>query len=75
MNCKESTGKAGDLEFDPESERSSGEGNGCHPEFLPGEFHKTRAWRATVHGISKSWAQLVTSSYPFCVLIVMVVSA
>ena len=28
------------------------------PVSLPGEFHGQRAWWATVHGITKSWAQL-----------------
>ena len=27
------------------------------PEFLPGEFHGG-AWRATVHGVTKSWTRL-----------------
>ena len=25
------------------------------PIFFPGEFHERGVWRATVHGVSKSW--------------------
>ena len=28
------------------------------PVFLPGEFHGQRSWRATVHGVTKSWTQV-----------------
>ena len=28
------------------------------PVLLPGEFHDRGAWRATVHGVAKSWIQL-----------------
>ena len=28
------------------------------PVSLPGELHGPRTWWATVHGITKSWAQL-----------------
>ena len=28
------------------------------PVFLPGESMDRRAWRATVHGVTKSWTQL-----------------
>ena len=27
------------------------------PVFLPGEFHGQTAWRATVHGVTKSWTE------------------
>ena len=28
------------------------------PVFLPGAFHGRRAWRATVHGVARSWTRL-----------------
>ena len=45
---KESTCKAGDLALIPGLGRSPGEGNSMDKG----------AWKATVHGISKSWTQL-----------------
>ena len=59
---KESTGKAGDargLGLIPGSGRSSGEwhGNPLHYSCLENSMDRG-AWRATVHGVSKSRAQL-----------------
>ena len=43
----------------PVSGRSPGEGNGTRLQYSCLENPKDRgAWRATVHGVSKSWTQL-----------------
>ena len=57
---KASACNAGDLGWIPELGRSPGEGNEWKltPVFLPGEFQGRGAWRATVHGVAKSWTQL-----------------
>ena len=39
-------------------EDSPGEGNDYLLQFLPGKFHGSGAWRATVHGVTKSWTRL-----------------
>ena len=55
-NTKESACNAGDRGSIPESERSTGEGNGyplkysCQENSMDGE-----TWWATFHGIAKSW--------------------
>ena len=56
---KESACSAGDLSSIPGSERSSGEGNGYPLQYpcLENSMGR-RAWRATVHGVTKSQAQL-----------------
>ena len=60
---KESAYSAGDLGSIPGSGRSPGEGNGnplqysCLRNPMDG-----RAWRATVHGVTKSWTKRVTLS-------------
>ena len=60
--CKESTCNAGDTEqtsLIPESGRSPGGGHGNPPQYSCLENPMDRgAWRAAVHGITKSWTQL-----------------
>ena len=64
---KESTCSAGDLDSIPESGRFPREGNGnplqyaCH-----GKSHgqKRRAWRATVHGVTRVGHDLATKTPP-----------
>ena len=50
---------AGDLGLIPGSERSPGEGNGNPVQYscLENPMHRG-AWRATVHGVTKSQTQL-----------------
>ena len=58
-NGKESACSAGDPGLIPESERSSGEGNGNPLQYSCLENPIDReAWRATVHGFAKSWTWL-----------------
>ena len=63
---KESTCNAGDVGSMPGSGRFPGEGNGYSslniPVFLPGESHGQRNLRATVHGVTKSWTEWLSSS-------------
>ena len=52
----ESGCKAGDPGSSPKLGRSSGEGNGYPPQYFCLEKSVARgAWRATVHGVAKSW--------------------
>ena len=44
---------AGDLGLIPGSGRSLGGGHGTHHSILAWEIPWTRAWRATVHGVTK----------------------
>ena len=56
---KESASNAGDLGSIPGSGSSPGEGN-CYPvqySCLGNPMHRG-AWRATAHGVRKSWTQL-----------------
>ena len=56
---KESACNAGHLGSNPESGRSPGEGNGNPLQYSCLENPMDRgAWRATVHGVAKSWIQL-----------------
>ena len=56
---KESARNAGNLGSIPGSERSSGEGSGNPLLYSCLENPMDRgAWRATVHGVTKSWTQL-----------------
>ena len=56
---KESACNAGDMALIPESGRSPGEENGYPLQYSCLENSKDRgAWRATVHGIKKSWTKL-----------------
>ena len=58
-NNKESFWSAGDPGLIPGLGRSSGEGNGSPLQYSCLENLMDRgAWRATVHGITKSWTQL-----------------
>ena len=58
-NCKESACNAGDLVSIPGSGRSPGEGNGYPLQYSCLENPMDRgAWRATVHGVTKSGACL-----------------
>ena len=58
-NSKESACNVGDLGLIPELERSPGEGNGNPLQYSCLENPMDRgAWRATVHGVTKSWTQL-----------------
>ena len=56
---KESACNAGDLGSIPGSGRSPGGGNGNPLQYSCLENSMDRgAWRATVHGVAKSWTQL-----------------
>ena len=56
---KESARNAGDPGSNPELERSSGEGNGNPLQYSWLENPMDRgAWRATVHGVTKSGTRL-----------------
>ena len=58
---KESACNAGDPGLIPELERSPGEGNGYLLQYSCLENSMDRGvWRATVHGVPKSWTQLST---------------
>ena len=48
--------------FDPGSGRSLEEGMATH--CMPGESHGREAWRAAVHGVTKSWTRLQRLSTP-----------
>ena len=64
-NSKESFWSAGDSGLIPGLGRSSGEGNGSLVQYSCLENLMNRgAWRATVHGITKSRTQL--SNYYYC---------
>ena len=68
MTCsgtgQESACTAGDNGSIPGSGRSPGGGN-SHPLQYPclGDPIHRRAWRATVHGVTKSWMQLTTHTH------------
>ena len=49
---------AGDEGLIPEPRRSPGEGNGKPLQDSRGNLMDRGAWRATVHGVTKSWARL-----------------
>ena len=56
---KESDCNAGDPSLNPESGRSSGEGNGNPLKYFCLENSMDRgAWRTTVHEVTESWPQL-----------------
>ena len=56
---KESACNAGDPGLILESGRSPGEGNGNPPQYSCLESPMDRgAWRATAHGVTKSWTRL-----------------
>ena len=56
-------GDTGDIGSIPESERSSGEGNGSPLQYSCLENPMDRgAWRATVHRVTKSQTQLSTQA-------------
>ena len=56
---KASASNAGDLGLIPGSGRSPGEGNGYPLQYSCLEKPMDRgAWRATVHGVAKSWTWL-----------------
>ena len=58
-DSKESACSVGDPGLIPQSGKSSGEGNGypCWYSCLENSMDRG-AWRATVHGVAKSWIQL-----------------
>ena len=59
IDSKESARNAGDLGLIPRSGRSPEEGNSYSHQYSCLENSMDRgAWRATVHGVAKSWAQL-----------------
>ena len=59
LDGKESACNARDLDLIPESERSSGEGNGNPLQYsCPENPTDRRAWQAPVHGVRKSRTQL-----------------
>ena len=73
---KASTCNAGDLGLIPGSGRSPGEGNGNPPQYSCLENSMDwGAWKATVHGVTKSWTRLrdftffrfFTFSFPCCI--------
>ena len=56
---KKSVCSAGDPGLIPGSGRSPGEENGNPPQYFSLEnFMDGGAWRATVHGVAKSWTRL-----------------
>ena len=58
-NGKESAYDAGDQDLIPGSGRSAGEGNGNPLQYSCLENPMDiEAWRATVHGVAKSWTRL-----------------
>ena len=58
-NPPASVGEAGDMDLTPGLGRYCGEGNGNSPQYSCLENPKDRgAWRATVHGVAKSWTWL-----------------
>ena len=60
---EESACNAGDQGSIPGSGRSPGEGNGNALQYSCLENSMDRgAWRATVHGVAKSWTRLKTLS-------------
>ena len=64
LSGKESTSIVGDLGLIPGSWRTAGEGNGNPLQYSCLENPMDRgAWRATVHGVTKSWTQLSTSMH------------
>ena len=64
-NLPANAGDARDMGLIPGSGRSPGEGNGnpCLYSCL-GNSMDRGAWRATVHGVAKSWTRLSTHTYP-----------
>ena len=63
---KESACSAGDLGLIPGKERPPGEGNGYPLQYsCLGNPLDTGAWRATVHGVTKSQTQLRTNTFTF----------
>ena len=63
-NPPANAGDAGDLGSVSGSERSLREGNGNPLQYSCLETSTdTRAWRATVHGVAKSWMRLGTHSW------------
>ena len=56
LAVKNPPASAGDMSLIPRSGRSSGEGNGNPLQyFCLGNPMDRGAWRATVHGVAKSW--------------------
>ena len=55
---KESASNAGDPGSIPVLGRSPGEENGNQLQYSCLENPMDRAWRATVHGVTKSWTRL-----------------
>ena len=61
-HCKESVCNAGDPGLIPGLGRFPGEGNGYPLQYSYLENSMDRgAWRATVHGVAKSWTRLSNS--------------
>ena len=59
LSGKEFAFQVGDTGSIPQSGRSPGEGNGYHLQYSCLRNTTDRGtWRATVHGVAKSWAQL-----------------
>ena len=59
LNGKESASQAGHMGSIPGSGRSPGEVNGNPLQYsCLGNLIDRGAWRATVHGVAKSWTQL-----------------
>ena len=66
---KESVCSAGDLGSIPGSGRFPGEGNDNLLQYACLENPTDReAWRATVHGVAKSWTRLTLSLFTFSLL-------
>ena len=65
-DSKESAFNAEDQALTPGSERFPGEGNGYPPQYSCLENPMDRgAWRAIVHGFTKSWTQLSDNTFTF----------
>ena len=63
---KESACNGGGLGLMPRLGRSPGEGKGYPLQYSGLESSMDRgAWRATVHGVAKSWTQLSTKHFHF----------
>ena len=67
LSSKESTCIAGDIDLIPRSGRFPGAGHGNPLQYSCLENPRDRgAWRATVHGVTKSWTQLKRLSTHTC---------
>ena len=69
---KNPSANAGDMSSIPESERVPGEGNGNPLQYSSLENSMDRgAWRAIVHGVTKSWCNWACAHVCMCVCVFM----